>query len=117
MPCGHHYTNTEITPEGRVTTCNTCKAVLEDTRPTIASQVNQAWNPGGWQAKKKGCTCPRLDNQEGKGRRVDADYKPFSVSITHYFHIEGDFYYIVAKDCELHANTPRNDPTGRPNDS
>lgn len=30
--------------------------------------------PGAWLAKKKGCTCPRLDNQNGYGNVYQTDF-------------------------------------------
>jgi hypothetical protein len=52
------------------------------------------WNPGGWLAKKKGCTCPRLDNRFGEGRLAE----------------DGDTYFIIDPTCPLHADPPSHDP-------
>lgn len=47
------------------------------------------WNPGGWAAKKKGCTCSRLANRDGDGNPTGL----------------GDSVFVIELDCPLHADT------------
>ena len=73
------------------------------------------WNPGGWVAKKKGCTCPRLDNGEGAGSPlIDPE------------HTSGQYLdrqpvkdrtFIINRDCPLHADIARHSPTSRQDNS
>lgn len=51
---------------------------------TDANNEKITMNPGGAKAKKKGCTCPSLDNAHGKGR--------------------GDGTFWVDAKCQLHRN-------------
>ena len=70
------------------------------------------WNPGGWAAKKKGCTCPRLDNREGEGRLSEPFYMAHQ-----YIELQGDKFFVINLDCSLHADVARYSPTRGSNGS
>lgn len=67
------------------------------------------WNPGGWVAKKSGCTCPRLDNQEGGGRKPNDAFVIDNSAF--YLDVHEGKYFIISYLCPLHADLARNRPT------
>lgn len=67
------------------------------------------WNPGGWVAKKSGCTCPRLDNCEGGGSpKINPEHTAQQYLETQPINSRT---FIINFDCPLHADLARNRPT------
>lgn len=60
------------------------------------------YTPGAWYAKRyQGCTCPRLDNDEGWGRAND----------------EGLVDFMVQPGCPIHDNNSSFEPHATPSHS